>query len=115
MLCPAADSVAVDTDDVALGDLSENPLRRHEHCPTAHEIECLRRWIAMVELKLVRLEVATAIQTGDATAIAKELDHARLADAYPLELELAVTTVVLDVIGSPARSCGHVRSLAQVF
>jgi hypothetical protein len=61
----------------------------------------------MIKVHLVRLELAAAIGTGDAPEVPQQFDHPRLPDADPLQFEVSIPPVVLDVIGSLAWSNGH--------
>lgn len=61
----------------------------------------------MVEVHLVRLEFPAAIRTWNTTKVANQLDHPCLPDTDPLQLQVAVPPVVLDVVLSLAGSNGH--------
>lgn len=61
----------------------------------------------MVEVHLVRLEPPAAVRARDAPEIPQELDHPCLPDAHPLQLQFAVSAVVVDVIGSLTWSDSH--------
>jgi hypothetical protein len=98
MLFAAADSVAVDTYDVAFRNLCEHPLGRHQHRAPGHDVECLGGRISVIEVHLMGLESPAAIGAWDAPKIAKELDHPCLADADSLEFQGPVPAVVLDVV-----------------
>jgi hypothetical protein len=83
-----------------LATLGEHARGRHEHRAAGHHGEGLRRGIAVVEVHLVRLELTAAIGARNAPEIAQQLDHARLADSNPLELQIPIPTVILDVVRS---------------
>jgi hypothetical protein len=95
-----AHPVAVDAHDVALRDLCENALRRHEHGSTGHNVERFRGRIAVVEVHLIWLEATATVRTGNLAQFAKHLDHSILTDANTPELQLTIPTVVLDVVWS---------------
>ena len=61
----------------------------------------------MVEVHLVRLATSTAIGAGDTAEITKKLHHARLAYANALQLQIAIPSVVLDVIRTLTWSPAH--------
>ena len=58
----------------------------------------------MIKIHLIGLEVPTAIGPGDTPKVAEELDHPGLPHTHPLQLEVAIQPVLLDVVLSLARS-----------
>lgn len=98
VLLSTPDAMAVDADDVALGHLVQNPLRRHQHGVAAHDVERLRRWIAVVEFQLIGCELAATMSARHVAYLMQELNHSRLPNADALIFDVAIASVVLDVI-----------------
>jgi hypothetical protein len=63
----------------------------------------------MVEVHLIRPEPPAAIRTWNPTKVAKQLDHSCLPDTDPLQLQVAIPPVVLDVVRSLAGSNAHAQ------
>lgn len=61
----------------------------------------------MIEVHLMRLESPGAIGARNATQVPQEIDHARLPNPHPLQLELSISAVILDVVGSLAGAGYH--------
>lgn len=99
--------VAVGAHDVALSDLRQQPLARHQHGAGTGHLKGLLRGIAMVEVHLVRLEAAATVRARDATQLTQELEGRGLARTDALDLLRAVPCVVGDVERPLATSCCH--------
>jgi CBS domain containing-hemolysin-like protein len=63
--------------------------------------------MAVVEIHLVRLESQSAIGARDAPKVTQQLDHPGLANPNALQLEITISSVILDVVGSLARASCH--------
>ena len=61
----------------------------------------------MIEVHLMRLEPLAAIGARDAAKITQQLDHPGLSDSDPLDFEVTIPPVVLDVVRSLARTNSH--------
>jgi hypothetical protein len=102
-------TVAIHTHDVAFGDFGKNPSSGHQHRAARHDVEFLGWRVSMIEVHLVRLELPTAVGTRDAPEVSQELDHAGLPNADSVQLDISISSVVLDVVRPLAWSNAHGR------
>jgi hypothetical protein len=61
----------------------------------------------MIEVHLVRLEPPAAVRAGDTSQVPGEFDHPGLPDPDPLQFQVSISTVVLDVVRSLAWTSRH--------
>jgi len=61
----------------------------------------------MIEVHLVRLEPPAAVRARDPPKVPEKLNHPGLSDSDPLQFEVPIPPVVLDVVRSLAWSKSH--------
>jgi hypothetical protein len=105
--CVGSDRVAVGTDHITLRDLGEQSIARREHRLGPREAEGFCRWIAVVEVHLVRRESQAAVSAGHPAQVPQELERRALPRHHPVDLFPAIAAVVLDVVGPLAGPFGH--------
>jgi hypothetical protein len=94
-------------DNVALGDLGFQDISGGQHGPAARQLKRLRRWVAMVEVHLIRRERLPAIGTRLRSEVPEECQGRLLTSHYPSDLSLAVLPVVADVRGALIAEARH--------
>ena len=92
--------VTCGADHVALGDLLQQSTAGCEHGPRVRDLKRLVRRLAMVEVHLVWQKGATAVHARDPANITEECERGALPREDAIDLTLAITLVVLDVVGA---------------
>ncbi len=108
-----ANSMAVRAYDVAFRRLHAQFLLRHQRGTTGHQVEQLRRWIAVVEVHLVWLESAATVGARNVPPFAEHLHSPGLADANSEDLGFAIAPVVRDVRGALVSALGRHRPFLE--
>jgi hypothetical protein len=109
------DGVAIRANDVAFRHFSEQSVALHEHGSRGRHVERLGSWVPMVEIHLVRFKPAAAVLTGNPAKLSEEFERGALPRHHPIDLALAITAVVADVVGTLIARAGHVAEDEQAF
>ena len=83
---------------------------QHHAALACAEIEKLVSWIAVIEVHHPRREASTAVHTGDATKFTQPIERCLLATRDALDLLLAMTRVIGNVVRTLVPCTGHVPS-----
>ena len=103
--------VTVRADDIAFRDLFEQALSRREQRLGPRNAEGLCRGVAMIEIHLVRLERPAAIHARHPAQLPQELERRALPPQHAIDLSFAITTVVIDVVGTLTRPYMHAPNM----
>ena len=115
MRSPRPPPMADGADDVALGDLGFQHVSRGQHGPAARQLERLRRWIAMVEIHLIRRKRLPTVGARLRAELAEERQGRVLPSYDAGDLALTVQSVIPDVLRPLVSDRRHIESSRPVL